>query len=1144
MIKTLLAVILTGVSALGAALPEDRMPSNLATPATPWYGAGVQGGIPTYTNAIYFKEAYGADNTGVTNCSALLSNAVAACPNGGAIFITNGLYNLAATILIDPGKQIVIRGNGPTSTVLSNSTLNNSYRGSIAIGHVGYTLVDQYKTITSADAVRGTNVVTFPNVTGLTAPYWGYLVLSNDPPVIVPGQSDCPTCFKQFQIFHCTNISGNTLTIEGTWSYNYTNQQPMSSGRYPNLVQWCGVEDLGMVGSTNLPDAVENAVTMYYALNCWVKNVRSRNTQHAHVSFNNAIHCEVRECDLAYHVVYDSDARYGVQFTGASAYCLAEDNILNGHNLAGLFQQGAHFNVAGYNFLIQAFGNGYPSDATGKGGWNSHGDNANFNLTEGNIWPWREQDNYFGSTHHETDYRSWNTDWSEYDLSGTNISNSNYRWQDCATNRYHNSSGVILGTARNVGGTTGYKFGYDKRTDIFVDTNSQYTAFIEGVVDRFDGSTTWSTNADHTLPASYYLLSKPAWFQALDWPAIGPDVNTSPNITNYLADPIIPARARYYGVPYSGPSTYYVATNGSDANPGTAGSPWLTIQHAVDTIASGDTVSVGPGVFGRVAITTDGVTVVGTGSPGALQTVVDPSLLVTNGWVAASEVGGGCYKHTGLPFETKNLMVGDQRVLYLQTTNDISSGMNNAYTSSGITKGSTLLASSSSLVLTSAISGQAIDFWASVGALWASTNGVTYLRFANGADPNGVSVRLAGNLDGSWTDDVYSNAVKVAASGVTLRNLDLRGAWCGALMQFSSNTVLDGCLLEGGRYRAMVNVATNTVMTNCTLTTAYYGYSDPGAWQGKTNTGNRENLYLVAKFLSGMESLVVSDTGVLAIGANGLDIRNCTFSKNIGDNVWVGDAGYPVQSVTISSNSFANSSAHGVFYLPGETNTVVVGNAFSDINVHHRFQNWDNGDARTIKIYRNTMWEPAGVGEAFFAHYDGLTPTVWPLAWVYWNSVSGGLCGLDSTPTTATGMNGTVFVNNLISGAQWLLTSSMAFCTNADQVGAWDWNLVTPPAVTYPTNTAGVAWFGANNVVALATEWDTNTVTNFQLPAGSLAIDGALDLTVPFTLRGTNYSALPNTAVTKTGSAWDIGAKEYVAPASAGQVRVRSIRGR
>ncbi len=48
--------------------------------------------------------------------------------------------------------------------------------------------------------------------------------------------------------------------------------------------------------------------------------------------------------------------------------------------------------------------------------------------------------------------------------------------------------------------------------------------------------------------------------------------------------------------PSSG-TTYYVATNGSDANPGTAASPFRTIQHAARAAAAGDTVLVRAGVY-------------------------------------------------------------------------------------------------------------------------------------------------------------------------------------------------------------------------------------------------------------------------------------------------------------------------------------------------------------------------------------------------------------------------------------------------------------------------------------------------------------------------------------------------------------------
>lgn len=44
-------------------------------------------------------------------------------------------------------------------------------------------------------------------------------------------------------------------------------------------------------------------------------------------------------------------------------------------------------------------------------------------------------------------------------------------------------------------------------------------------------------------------------------------------------------------------ATYYVATTGSDSNPGTESQPWLTIQKAANTMTAGDTVYVQNGVY-------------------------------------------------------------------------------------------------------------------------------------------------------------------------------------------------------------------------------------------------------------------------------------------------------------------------------------------------------------------------------------------------------------------------------------------------------------------------------------------------------------------------------------------------------------------
>ncbi len=53
-------------------------------------------------------------------------------------------------------------------------------------------------------------------------------------------------------------------------------------------------------------------------------------------------------------------------------------------------------------------------------------------------------------------------------------------------------------------------------------------------------------------------------------------------------------------------ATYYVATNGNDADPGTLAQPWKTLQHAADRVAPGDTVEVRAGDFAGASFATSG----------------------------------------------------------------------------------------------------------------------------------------------------------------------------------------------------------------------------------------------------------------------------------------------------------------------------------------------------------------------------------------------------------------------------------------------------------------------------------------------------------------------------------------------------------
>jgi hypothetical protein len=77
--------------------------------------------------------------------------------------------------------------------------------------------------------------------------------------------------------------------------------------------------------------------------------------------------------------------------------------------------------------------------------------------------------------------------------------------------------------------------------------------------------------------------------------------------------------------PVAAQTTYYVATTGLDTNPGTSGSPWLTIQHAVDTVLSGDTIMVAAGTYAGAVVNKE-VEIEGVAGGGSVITRMQPGI--------------------------------------------------------------------------------------------------------------------------------------------------------------------------------------------------------------------------------------------------------------------------------------------------------------------------------------------------------------------------------------------------------------------------------------------------------------------------------------------------------------------------------------
>jgi len=309
-------------------------------------------------------------------------------------------------------------------------------------------------------------------------------------------------------------------------------------------VRWAGIEDLTL---TESQAAVEFMIEMDAAQYSWLKNVEIRRVNRRAVWLIESLQNEIRESYFHDGIGgFGRDRGYGVLADAYSNANLIENNVF--HTLDGGFLMaagGASGNVFGYNYM---------TDSRFDDSWwltqspsLSHAPHPSMNLWEGNIGIQAAADFIHGSSSHNTVFRSRFSGWQDATItSNNNAIELQYK------NTYMNVVGCVLGTADQ---SNTYEAAYPASGDSSLktiwrlgyggpswagDPNVKATLLRHGNFDYVTNSVVWDSNIpDHTLPASLYLTSKPAWWGNLRWPAIGPDLN--PMVGT------IPAQQRFLG---------------------------------------------------------------------------------------------------------------------------------------------------------------------------------------------------------------------------------------------------------------------------------------------------------------------------------------------------------------------------------------------------------------------------------------------------------------------------------------------------------------------------------------------------------------------------------------------------------------------
>jgi hypothetical protein len=538
-------------SVLAQGIPANR--------TIPWQ-PGVPGGIPLRSTVCSVVTSFGAVGDGVHDDAPAIQNAINACAVGQVVSIPAGTFRLNSDLTI--AKGISLRGTGPATTKLKSYAQWHA----IQLGSFPGTPV---ATNVSGSPAKGATTITVASVTSPSLQVGDLISIDqlNDNVEVVNADGSGGTSPEECrsggqvrclgQIMRITAINGLTLTIDAPLYHNYSAALSPQVWEVTNVTQQAGVEDLSLERVSPTGQEGFHNFKIVACSRCWLRNIASVKTETFHVDLDRSFQCEIRDSFFNDAWAFTGGLAYGVALTGRTSAVLIENNIFYHARHAMIVKDGAAGNVFGYNYSVAS----YQGENWLATDMNSHGAATTMNLWEGNIGAKVYGDFTHGSSSYNTVYRNWSLRSSTPPEFPSGITSALRAVDLEVSNRYWNIVGNVLGQSGQTfdsydpggsrvagGGRYVYTFGYfsdgqSSRTDATILTDT----FRHGNYDYSTHSTIWDAGtSDHSLPASLYRSSKPAFFGGLPWPSIGPDLSPMSGT--------IPAKERYEGrsIPPSG----------------------------------------------------------------------------------------------------------------------------------------------------------------------------------------------------------------------------------------------------------------------------------------------------------------------------------------------------------------------------------------------------------------------------------------------------------------------------------------------------------------------------------------------------------------------------------------------------------------
>jgi len=501
--------------------------------------AGVDGGIPNVSQSVDVTD-YGATGNDTSDDYSAFVKAISACTKGQGVYIPAGTYYLDTQLTIE--KSVVLMGAGSDCTeIIIRQTGNNGIffaawgAGTVHKINSGYTKDSTSLVVDNASGLSNNDYIVIWQNNNSIVENGGYGTYGT-----FYGESSGNGDHCMSQIVKITNVSGTTLTLDRPIYYTFESKYDPEYKELPMLTG-AGISNIKISGVSSGAGVLVNFYNCAYS---WVKNVELANANNGFIQLINCYKCEIRDSYIHDALVFGPGSGKGIALWGSNSDILIENNIVNHtrHNI--VIEGGGSGCVIGYNYTLNAY------DGTSSV-WLcedivTHGPHPYMNLFEGNYTGKLVSDWAHGSSSHATWFRN-------YSLMGRpdyETTMGLFGFEVSKYQRYFNLVGNVCckqgdpGTVLAPSYTShpaAFRFGWsyaNSGMSCILDSAVINTMTFTGNYNNIDGSTQWDTNIeDQSLPASYYLSSKPSFFGDLPWPVIGPDLDPKVGV--------LPAKLRY-----------------------------------------------------------------------------------------------------------------------------------------------------------------------------------------------------------------------------------------------------------------------------------------------------------------------------------------------------------------------------------------------------------------------------------------------------------------------------------------------------------------------------------------------------------------------------------------------------------------------